>query len=325
MTRFLIRRIIQSAFLLLAIMAISFLLMRLSPGGPIRFLIGSEDPNNPKIAEQIRELETRLGLNEPIPIQFAKWVWGVIRFDFGFSLVGGGRSVVALVWDAAVNTFIFTLGGTIIGLLGIPLGVYAAKRRGSLIDNIIRIMTVVINAVPHWWLGLILIIIIANITINTGFKLLPLGGMNTVGKNDLLDRLWHLILPSFLLSLTPLIVFARFARSQTLEVLNQDYVRTANAKGMAAKTVNRAHVLRNSLIPLVTIFGGLLPGLFSGAVLTESVMSWPGMGTLYLSSALQRDYPVLMGIVLFLTVLIILGNLLADVAYGFVDPRVRYD
>jgi peptide/nickel transport system permease protein len=322
MARFLIRRVIQSMFLLLAVMFISFVLMRLAPGGPFAFL----GLDNPKIGQAaVNELNEKYGLNDPLPIAFAKWVWGVIKLDFGISLTSGGRTVISIVWEAAVNTFIFTFFATLIGLLGIPIGVYAARHRGKLGDNFVRILTVVLNAVPHWWLGLLIIIIVSNVAINTGFKLVPLGGMSTIGKDDLLDRLWHLALPTFLLSLTPIIVFSRFARSQTLEVLNQDYVRTANAKGMPSKIVNRAHVLRNSLIPLITIFGGILPALFAGAALTESVTSWPGMGTLFLRAAGERDYPILMGIILFLAILTILGNLLADLAYGLVDPRVRYN
>jgi peptide/nickel transport system permease protein len=303
-------------------MALSFVLMRLAPGGPFA-LLGLD---NPRINKQaIAELEAKYGLNDPLPIAFAKWVWGIVRLDFGVSITSGGRPVIDIVWDAAINTFIFSIFGTLIGLLGIPIGVYAAKNRGKFGDNFVRVMTVVFNAVPIWWLGLLIIIVVSNVAINTGFKLIPLGGMYDPGQDNLLNRLWHLLLPSFLLSLGPMIVFARFARSQTLEVLNQDYVRTANAKGMPDKVVNRAHVLRNSLIPLITIFGGILPGLFAGATLTESVTSWPGMGSLFLRSALERDYPVILGIILFLAILTIIGNLLADIAYGFVDPRVRYD
>lgn len=322
MARFLIRRVIQSAFLLLAVMFISFLLMRLAPGGPFAFL-GLDNPKIGKAA--VNELNEKYGLNDPLPIAFAKWVWGVIKLDFGISLTSGGRTVISIVWEAAINTFIFSFLGTLIGLIGIPIGVYAAKRRGKFGDNFVRLFTVILNAVPHWWLGLLIIIVVSNIAINSGFKLIPLGGMYDVNQDNLLNRLWHLALPTFLLSLTPIIVFARFARSQTLEVLSQDYVRTANAKGMPDSVVSRVHVLRNSLIPLITIFGGLLPALFAGAALTESVTSWPGMGTLFLRAAGERDYPVLMGVVLFLTILTIVGNLLADLAYGLVDPRVRYN
>lgn len=320
MKRYLIRRLIQSAFLLFAILAISFLLMNLAPGGPLR--IFAEDPRiSPAV---IKDIEQRMGLRDPLPIQFGRWVWNAIRFDFGTSFVEK-RPVADLVWNAAINTFWLTLGGTIIGFLGIPLGLYAARHRGKFGDNVIRVMTVVLNSVPHWWLCLLIIIGVANVVSAGGPKLFPLGGMYTVGDDTILSRLHHMILPSFIVSLTYIIVFSRFARSQTLEVLNQDYVRTANAKGLPSSQVNRWHVLRNSLIPLVTIMGGILPALFGGLALTESVLSWPGMGTLFLASAGQRDYPVLMGVILFSSILVIIGNLLADLAYGLVDPRVRYN
>ncbi len=320
MRRFVIRRILQSLGLLLAIMLISFTLMHLAPGGPLGFL--AEDP---RISESVKEgIAKRLGLKDPLPVQFATWIWGVVRLDLGISFVEK-RPVFDMVRDAAVNTLWLTLGGTLIGFVGIPIGVYAARHRGKLIDNIIRVFTVVFNSIPHWFLGLLIIIGVANIANDSGFKLLPLGQMYTIGQDGIINRLWHLILPSFLVSLTYIIVFSRFARSQTLDVLNQDYVRTANAKGLPSSQVSRRHVLRNSLIPLITIMGGLLPGLFAGLVLTERVLSWPGMGTLFLGAAGQRDYPTLMGVLLFISFLTIFGNLIADLCYGLVDPRVRYD
>ncbi len=320
MRRFLFRRLLQSVMLLFIILVISFALMHLAPGGPLRLL--AEDPNASPAT--IRDIEERLGLRDPIPVQFVKWLWGVMRLDFGNSHIGG-RPVIAAVWDGAVNTLWLTFGGTLLGLAGIPLGVFAARHRGKFSDNIIRVLTVILNAIPHWWLGLVIIIFLSNLSINGGPRILPAGGMYTIGNDNILDRLWHLILPSFLVSLTYIIVFTRFARSQTLEVLNQDYVRTARAKGLTEGTVNRAHVMRNSLIPLITIMGSILPALFGGLVLTENVLSWPGMGTLFLGAALQRDYPVLMGVIFFTTILVIVGNLLADLAYGLVDPRVRYN
>lgn len=320
MKRYLIRRLIQSVFLLFAILALSFLLMNLAPGGPLKLF--AEDPRISK--EVIKNIEQELGLKDPLPIQFGRWLWNAIRFDFGVSFVEK-RPTTPIVMEAAVNTFWLTLGGTIIGFLGIPLGLYAARHRGKWSDNIIRILTVVLNAMPHWWLCLLIIIELANIINNGGPKLLPLGGMNDVGDESIPNRLYHMILPSFIISLTYIIVFSRYARSQTLEILNQDYVRTANAKGLPSGQVNRSHVLRNSLLPLITIMGGILPSLFGGLALVEGVLSWPGMGRLFLKSALERDYPVLMGVILFSSILVIIGNLLADLAYGLVDPRVRYN
>jgi peptide/nickel transport system permease protein len=321
MGRFIIRRLLQSVGLLFAILALSFLLMNLAPGGPLR--IYAEDPRIS--AAVIKDIEERLGLRDPLPIQFARWAWSAIRLDFGTSFVEK-RAVFGLVVDAAINTLWLTLGGTLLGFLGIPLGIWAARRRGKFADNAVRVVTVLLNSMPHWWLCLLIIIVVANIAAGGGPKLVPLGSMYAVGQEgNILNRLHHLVLPSIIVSLGYIIVFSRFARSQTLEVLGQDYVRTARAKGLPDGQVNRWHVLRNSLIPLITIMGGILPSLFGGLVLTERVLAWPGMGTLFLNAASQRDYPVLMGVILFSAVLVIIGNLLADLAYGLVDPRVRYN
>lgn len=320
MKKFIIRRIVQSIFLLFAIITLSFILTRLAPGGPLQLL--AEDPR--LSAATIRDIEERLGLREPLPTQYVKWLWGVVRLDFGVSFVSK-RPVADIMFDAAINSFWLVIGGTFLGLFGIPIGIYAARHRGKLGDNLIRIFTVIFNSIPHWWLGLLIIIGIATIASNGGPKLLPLSGMVDIGNDTLLNRLWHMILPSFLIALTGLIVFSRFVRSQTLEVLGQDYVRTARAKGLEERIVTNRHVLRNSLVPLITIFGGILPSVFAGAAITENVLSWPGMGSVAVSAAGQRDYPVLMAVVLFFSFLTIAGNLLADIAYGLFDPRVRYD
>ncbi len=320
MRKFFIRRVIQSILLLFAILTVSFVLIHAAPGGPLQLL--AEDPR--MSASTIRAMEERLGLNEPLPVQYGKWLWGVVRLDFGFSFVEK-RPVINMILEDAVNSFWLVIGGTILGMVGIPLGLYAARHRGRFADNLLRVLTVILNAVPHWWLGLLIIIGVASIAINGGPKLLPLGGMYTIGNDNPIDRLWHMILPSFLVSLGYIIVLTRFVRSQTLDVLGQDYIRTARAKGLVQGNINRSHVMKNSLTPLITIFGGILPTLFAGAAITENVLSWPGMGSAFVSAATQRDYPVLMGITLFLSFLIILGNLLADLSYGLFDPRVRYD
>jgi peptide/nickel transport system permease protein len=188
------------------------------------------------------------------------------------------------------------------------------------------VFTVAGNALPHWWLGLMLIIFFSWVYSLTGFRVVPSGGMYTLGKqDDLLDRLWHMALPALIGALGGWITFSRFVRYQVLEVIRQDYVRTARAKGLPRQMVLTRHVLRNALIPLVTLMGGALAGLMSGAVLLEGVFSWPGMGRLAIEAFFKRDYPLLMALIMLPSFLVILGNLLADIAYGLVDPRVRYD
>jgi peptide/nickel transport system permease protein len=192
--------------------------------------------------------------------------------------------------------------------------------RGTWVDNVIRVFTVIGNAVPHWWLGLMILVISANT-----IRLFPLGGMFTPGHDTLLDRLWHLALPATIAAMGGWIGYSRFIRSEVLEVLGQDYVRTARAKGLRETVVMAGHVLRNALIPIVTMMGGVLAALVSGGVLFETTFSWPGIGRMFIAAAFQRDYPVLMALTMMTAVLVIIGNLLADIAYGWVDPRVRYD
>jgi len=212
----------------------------------------------------------------------------------------------------------------VIGLLGIPLGIYAAKHRGKLGDNVVRIITVLGSCMPVWWLSLMLIIVLANT-----IKWFPQGERAFIpgpGQDQAPFFGWflHLMIPAALLSTGTLIAFTRFVRAETIEVLSQDYVRTANAKGLAENKVNRWHVLRNSLIPIVTLLGYFLPLVLSGAIITEQIFNWPGLGKLFIQAATSRDMPVLLALLLIGTIAAVIGTLLADIGYGFVDPRVRY-
>lgn len=314
MGRYVVRRSIQSLLLIFGISLLSFFLMHAAPGGPVSML---EDPK--MRPEVIAEIRRSFGLDDPIPVQYLRWLWGVVRLDFGRSFVDN-RPVMDKILERVWPTFQLSLASFLLGLLGIPLGIYAALRRGSWVDNVIRVFIVVGNAVPHWWLGLMILLISAST-----IRLFPLGGMYTPGQDSLLNRLWHLALPAMIGAMSGWIVFGRFLRSEVLEVLRQDYIRTAHAKGLSWQLVLRRHALRNALIPVVTILGGSLAGLFSGAVLLETTFSWPGMGRLAVQAAFQRDYPLLMALTIVFSFLVILGNFLADLAYGLVDPRVRYD
>ncbi len=314
MAHYALRRVIQSIFLLLGVTVLTFFIQRMAPGGPVMFF------ENPRMrVADMRAIEESFGLKEPIHVQYGKWVWSVGHLDFGRSFVDG-RPVVEKIAERVPATFQLSLASFLLGLLGVPLGIYAAMRRGGLADNIIRVFTVAGNAVPHWWLGLMILIISASTV-----KLFPLGGMYTLGSENLLDRLWHMALPATIGAMGGWITFARFMRSEILEVIGQDYIRTAYAKGLTQQAVLTRHALRNALIPVVTILGGSISGLFSGAVLFEQTFSWPGMGRLAIQAAFQRDFPVLMALTVVFSVLVILGNLIADLAYGLVDPRVKYE
>lgn len=314
LTRYVLRRLVHSIGLLLLISMLGFTIPRLAPGGPAQFL---EDPRiGPDFRARVIE---SFGLNDPLPIQYLKWLGNVARLDFGYSFVDR-RPVIEKIWERIPATFQLSLASFVLGLLGIPLGVYAALRRGRWQDQAIRVFTVLGNALPHWWLGLMLLILSAST-----LRIFPLGGMYTVGNGSLPDRLWHLALPALIGALGGWIGFSRFVRSEILDILGQDYIRTAQAKGLGSRVVLYGHALRNALIPIVTMLGGVLSGLFSGSVLFETTFSWPGLGRMSVDAAFQRDFPVLMALTVIFSALLIFGNLLADIAYGWVDPRVRYD
>lgn len=310
MRDFVIRRLIQSALLLWVVMSLTFVLVRLTPGGPDAAIL--EQPNiEPADVERLRE---RFGLNDPLPVAYVKWLGNAVRLDFGRSY-HYLRPPLDVMRERLWPTVQLGATAYAIGLLGIPLGVLAALHRGRWPDLGIRVFTVVGDAAPNWWMALVIIVVLANLT-----------GWFPQGQGRGSPGTWfsHIIIPALILGLGGVVAFARYTRSQVLEVLGQDHVRTARAKGLTEGAVARRHVLRNALTPAITLLGGLLPALISGAAITEAIFNWPGMGRLFLEAAFTRDYPLLLAIVTMLTLATLLGTLLADLLYGFVDPRVRY-
>lgn len=309
MYRYLLRRLIQSIFLLLGISAMVFFIMRVAPGGPGAF---TEDPRLGKVYQDQQRQE--FGLDQPLPVQYGKWLWQAMQGNFGRSYADK-RPVMEVIAERTPRTLLLSGLSLVFGLAGIVFGVIAALRRGSVYDNSLRIFTVIGNAVPHWWLGLIILLISART-----IKIFPLAPP----MNGTLGAWAHfLVLPVLLGSLGGWLGFSRFMRSEMLEVISQDYVRTARAKGLTESTVTYRHALRNAMIPIVTILGGSLASLFSGSILFENVFSYPGLGKLAVEAAFQRDLPVTMALVMISATLVIIGQLIADVAYGFVDPRVK--
>ena len=310
MTRFVVRRLIQSALLIYAVMTFSFFLIHLTPGGPETALM-----QNPRVsAETLQRMREKFGLNDPLPIRYVKWLRSAAELDFGRSY-SYSFPVTDVIASRVWPTMQLGIVSYLVGLIGVPLGVYAASKRGGVGDNVVRLATVLGTSVPTWWLGLTIIVFLSS----------TIGWFpNGQGSGGLLDWSRHIIIPGMLLGLGGLIGFTRFVRSEVLEVLGQDYVRTARAKGLDERVVQQAHVLRNSLIPVITILGGLLPSLLSGAIIMEGMFIWPGMGRLFIEAASSRDYPLLLGMLLLGTVLTIIGALLADIGYGLVDPRVRF-
>jgi peptide/nickel transport system permease protein len=296
--------------LLWVLLTFTFWLVRITPGGPEAALL--EQPNlEPGDIERLRE---RLGLNDPLPLAYAKWLGSAVRLDFGRSY-HYLRPPFEVMQERLGPTIQLAGLAALLGLAGIPLGTYAALHRGRAPDLVVRVLTVVGDALPNWWLGLVIIVVLS-----AAIGWFP----NGLGRDGPLDWFAHIIIPALILATGSLVAFTRFTRGQVLEVLGQDHVRAARARGLLEATVLRRHVLRNALLPSVTLFGGLLPGLVSGAAVTETVFAWPGMGRLYLEAAATRDYPLLLAIMTLLTLATLLGTLLADLLYGVVDPRIRY-
>jgi peptide/nickel transport system permease protein len=301
--------------MLFGVSLILFAIMRLAPGGPEAVLVGGEF--SPELAAQVRE---RLGLDRPLPAQYATWMLAALRGDLGRSFKTGDP-VVSLIRDRIGPTLQLTAGALVLALvLAVPMGVLAAVKRGTLWDTAASGVAFFGISFPSFWLGIMLILLFSE-----ALGLLPPSGLAPFGREgDLVARLRHGALPTLTLGLIQMAAFMRFTRSSLLEVLHQDYVRTARAKGVAGGGVIWRHALRNALIPLVTSVGLSLPVLVGGAVLTETVFAWPGIGRLAVNAVFERDYPVLMAVNLMVAAMVIGANLLTDLAYCAIDPRITY-
>lgn len=324
MTTYAARRILQSIPVLLILSVCLFFLVRLTPGGPL-----AAAERNPNISpEQVARLRHKLGLDQPLPVQYVKWLGNfILRGDLGESYKFR-RPVVEMIAERIPNTVILVGSSFLCTLLiAVPVGVLSAKKPYSLFDYVATTLTFMGQSVPVYWLGLLMIVIFYIALSNpwTGEPMLPAGGMYSIGRRDLADLLKHMILPVATLSLAWAAWYSRFLRASMLEVLHEDYIRTARAKGLFDRLVTYRHAFRNAIIPLVTMIAMDLPSLFSGALFIEAIFSWPGMGRLFWDAARGRDYPILLGVVMVNAVLIVFFNLLADLAYGKLDPRVRYE
>jgi len=312
---FILRRLIYAIPTLVGISIITFVIVRLAPGDPIRlFTFGSR-----ATSEDIEALRHLYGLDKPLPLQYVDWLMNILRLDFGQSFIYH-QPAAALFLDYVWNTLQLALVALALQLLiGVPLGVIAALKRGTWIDSVIRVLSVAGHAVPTFWLGLVLIIFFA-----VQLRWLPTGGITTVGKDqwDILDRLRHMLLPAIVLSLTGIALYSRILRTETLDVLGQDYVRTAHAKGLRERTVMFVHALRNALIPVVTALGGILAGLVGGALVVETVFSWPGLGRFTFAAAIAKDYPVIQAGVMISSLLLVISYIIRDIVYAVVDPRI---
>lgn len=321
MGRFIIRRLLQMIPLLIGITFITFALVNLVPGSPIdKYVLNPRG----KPADLAR-ISENLGLNRPWPERYVHWLGDVLHGDLGISLVNF-TPVTDRILAVLPNTLLLTGGALAVALLlSVPLGVTAAVKRNSVFDYVVNVLTTVLFAVPTFWLGLLLIIVFAVKFNEWGLPSLPVGGtQNLRGDAGVLDRIRHLILPMTALAAVQLAGWTRYVRSSMLEVVRLDYVRTAESKGLKNRSVIYGHTLRNALLPLVTLVGMSLPDLVSGAYVIETIFAWNGVGRLSYDAVMSNDYTLVMGTVLMLSVLTLLGNLIADVTYALVDPRIRY-
>ncbi len=346
MLKYVIRRLLQFIPLLFLVSIGLFALMNATPGGPLAAHGGSRHVN-PQRAEQLRR---QLGLDQPIALQYVIWLvgndWmkvdadgdglaesrgerrGVLRGDFGFSY-RTRQPVMDEIAQRLPNT-IYLMGVTlvVVALIAIPIGVLSAVRQYSKFDLTATTLAFAGQAIPEFWLGLILILVFYGWLNNpfTGDPLLPAGGMHTLGAPfSVLDWVRHLILPVTMGAVGWVAWYSRFLRSGMLDVMHQDYLRTARAKGVPERRVIYRHALRNALIPLLTIFALDIPYIIAGSLYVELIFSWPGMGRLYYDAATQRDYPLLMAILIITATTTAVCNLLADLGYSVLDPRIRYE
>jgi len=292
--------------------ALTFFFVNLAPGGPssiMRFDV---------TAEQREALIKRMGLDRPVTQRYVEWATAAVRGDLGTSLLTD-EPVTQRIGERLPNTL--TLAGAAFVLsvmLGIPIGLIQALRRGSPLDHVLSFFSAIGLAVPVFWLGIVLILIFS-----VSLRVLPSAGVTGIATDTLIDRLQHLVLPAVVLASTVLPTIVRFMRSAAIEVLHEDYIRTAASKGLAPRVVVTRHVLRNALIPVVSALGALVPRLLGGAVVTEAVFSWPGLGRLALEAAQGRDYPLITSLTVVAAAVAVGTTLLVDLAYTRIDPRVR--
>lgn len=313
MLAYLQKRALHSLVVLLIICSLTFVLVRLAPGLP-QIMTGDLLTNEDRMLFQ-----KNLGLDRPIHEQYLIWWSHVIRGDFGESWTERAP-VMSVLLNRLPNTLILAGAALLISIVvGIPVGIFSAVRRYTLPDYLLTTFTFLGLAVPNFWLGLILILLFS-----VHWQVLPSAGMYTIGTDpSLSDRLEHLILPSLVLASSTLAQLVRFTRSSMIEVLDLDYIRTARAKGLKEWAVLAHHGLRNAMIPVITIVGLQIPRFIGGSIVVESIFAWPGIGRLAYSSAITRDYPMIMGITIFVAMLVLVANVLTDILYTLVNPRIR--
>lgn len=316
MLRYLLSRFWQSLILLVLVSLIGFFVLNLAPGGPL-----SQYALTPGMSkEALDRIAEQMGLNRPLVVQYLDWFSRLLLGDWGNSF-RDGRPVLSIISSHLFATLLLMGASTVLSVaIGGWLGIRSALKEGSAFDYGATVFAMVALSIPTFWFGLVAIYVFS---LQLGW--FPAGNMYTIGDGSIRDYAIHLIMPSVVLALVNVAVWSRYMRSATLDVLGQDFVRTAKAKGLAPRRVLMKHIVGNALVPMITLAGLQLPTLLSGALVTETVFTWPGMGRLFLDSLGYNDYPVVMGLLMFSAVLVIVCNLLADIVVALVDPRIRLD
>ncbi|MFH1824954.1 MAG: ABC transporter permease [Candidatus Firestonebacteria bacterium] len=322
MINYIFKRLLLSIIVLFGITLITFLIIHITPGGPT---ILQTQMNTKITADSVAKLRALYDLDKPLHIQYIKWLKRFIKLDFGESFVDN-RSVIKKIIERLPATLTLNiLSLFFIFILAIPIGIFSAVKQNSFYDKTFTTISFVGFSIPTFWLALLLMLFFG-----VYLHILPISGMRSTNADNfpfllnLWDRIIHLILPVFVSAFGGLASISRYTRSSMLEVIRLDYIRTARAKGLSENEVIFKHVLKNALLPIITILGLSLPGLIGGGFIFETIFAWPGMGRLGYDSAMSFDYPVIMGVVTIGALLTLVGNLIADISYALVDPRIRY-
>jgi peptide/nickel transport system permease protein len=320
-----LRRLAYLVPTLLGITVVTFFIVSLAPGNPAD-LVQSGAVSSAVSLEAYNDMLRLYGLDQPIHVRYAVWLKRLVTLDFGRSFLDH-RPVIQKIWERLPPTLILNLASlTLALLLAVPLGLYSAVHQYSFFDKVGGTVLYMLYSLPEFWVAIVLIMIFG-----VQLDLLPFIGMESIGARQLgffphlWDRLLHMILPTVCLTYGSLAYLSRFVRGSTLEVIRQDYIRTARAKGLDDARIVYRHVFKNTLIPILTLLGILLPTLISGSVILEYIFSWPGIGQLFFEAVLSRDYPTVMGLSFLTAVLVLLSTLVADLLYAWADPRITYD
>lgn len=319
--RYAASRLLQALGLVLAVVVLNFVLVHAAPGDPVETIAGASGGMSPELMAQLR---TQYGLDKSLPVQLVVYLGKVARGDLGYSYFFN-LPVTSMIAERVPATLLLVLSSVLVAFfVGTALGVLSSRKPNGWLSQFITVLSLVGFAAPVFWLGIMLVILLASV-----FPVLPVAGMRAIdssgagGLADMLDVAYHLVLPTLTLSLVYLAQYSRLARSSMLDVLGSDFIRTARAKGLAERVVLYKHALRNALLPVVTVLGLQFGNVLAGAILVETVFNWPGLGRLAFESVLRRDYPTILGVLLFSSVVVVVMNQLTDLCYRFIDPRIK--